>query len=59
MTKPFSVKELLARIQAIFRRAASPRAGTLPEGLRFHDVAVDFLRFEASKSGRPLELSRT
>lgn len=58
MTKPFSVKELLARIQAIFRRAASSRTGTLPDELRFHDVVVDFLRFEASKSGRALDLSR-
>jgi len=58
MTKPFSVKELLARIQAIFRRAAASRTGTLPDELRFHDVVVDFLRFEASKSGRALELSR-
>lgn len=58
MTKPFSVKELLARIQAIFRRASSSRTGTLPDDLRFNDVAVDFRRFEASKGGRPLTLSR-
>lgn len=58
MTKPFSVRELLARIQAIFRRASSSRTGSLPDELRFHDVVVDFLRFEASKSGRVLELSR-
>ena len=58
MTKPFSVRELLARIQAIFRRASSARSGTLPTELSFHDVAVDFLRFEARKAGRPLELSR-
>jgi len=58
MTKPFSVRELLARIQAIFRRASSSRSGTLPAELRFDDVAVDFLRFEACKAGRPLELSR-
>ena len=58
VTKPFSVRELLARIQAIFRRASSSRTGSLPDELRFHDVVVDFLRFEASKSGRVLELSR-
>ena len=58
MTKPFSVRELLARIQAIFRRASSSRTRSLPDELRFHDVVVDFLRFEASKSGRVLELSR-
>jgi DNA-binding response OmpR family regulator len=58
MTKPFSVRELLARVQALFRRASSARSGALPDGLRFHDVAVDFRRFEATKAGRPLDLSR-
>jgi DNA-binding response OmpR family regulator len=58
MTKPFSVKELLARVQAIFRRASDSRTGALPDELRFKDVAVDFRRFEASKGGRPLTLSR-
>jgi DNA-binding response OmpR family regulator len=58
MTKPFSVRELLARIQAIFRRAANAKSGPLPEELRFEDVTVDFLRFEARKAGRPLEMSK-
>jgi DNA-binding response OmpR family regulator len=58
MTKPFSVRELLARIQAIFRRAANSKSGHLPDEVHFHDVAVDFLRFEARKAGRALEMSR-
>lgn len=58
MTKPFSVRELLARIQAIFRRAANAKSGPRPEELRFDDVAIDFLRFEARKGGRPLEMSK-
>lgn len=56
VTKPFSVPELLARIRAILRRAQSPKA--LPENLYFDDVSVDFKRFEATKAGKALKLSR-
>ena len=58
MTKPFSVPELLARIQAIFRRAANSKSSHLPDEVHFHDVTVDFLRFDARKAGLPLGMSR-
>jgi DNA-binding response OmpR family regulator len=58
MTKPFSVREILARIQAILRRTANAKTSSLPDEIRFGDVSVDFLRFEAHKDGRPLEMSR-
>ena len=58
MTKPFSVPELLARIQAIFRRAANSKLSHLPDEVHFHDVTVDFLRFDARKAGLPLGMSR-
>lgn len=56
ITKPFSVRELLARIRAILRRAQPLR--TMPDELRFDDVIVDFRRYEATKGGRPLDLTR-
>jgi len=56
VAKPFSVPELLARVRAILRRA-QPIA-TLPDHLCFDDVSVDFERFEASKAGHALKLSR-
>ena len=56
ITKPFSVRELLARIRAVLRRAQVQIA--LPAELRFGNVTVDFRRFEAQKNGRPLELTR-
>jgi len=58
MTKPFSVREILARIQAILRRTANAKTGPLPDEIRFDDVMVDFRRFEARKGGRTLEMSR-
>jgi DNA-binding response OmpR family regulator len=56
ITKPFSVRELLARIRAVLRRAQAQ--STLPEELRFGDVIVDFRRYEARKAGRAVELTR-
>ncbi len=56
VTKPFSVRELLARVRALLRRAHPPKA--LPDQLRFDDVVVDFRRYEAQKGGKPLELTR-
>jgi DNA-binding response OmpR family regulator len=58
MTKPFSVPEILARIQAILRRTAGAGSIRLPDEIRFDDVAVDFRRFEARKGERTLEMSR-
>jgi len=56
VTKPFSVRELLARVRALVRRLNPPKA--LPERLEFEDVTVDFRRYEAFKGGRRLEMTR-
>ncbi len=56
VTKPFSVPELLARIRALLRRAHAP--ANLPSDVRFGAIQVDFLRFEASRKGKPVELTR-
>lgn len=56
VTKPFSVRELLARVRAIVRRANPPRP--LPDELRFDDVVVDFRRYEARKGDRRIEMTR-
>ena len=56
VTKPFSVRELLARIRAILRRVHPPPP--LPEELRFDDVEVDFRSYEATKGGSPVEMAR-
>ncbi len=57
VTKPFSVRELLARVRALLRRA-QPGKPAMPDELHFGDVQVDFRSYEASKDGRPLELTR-
>jgi DNA-binding response OmpR family regulator len=56
VTKPFSVRELLARVRALLRRTEDPDA--LPDELRFDDVVIDFRRYEAVKAGMAVELTR-
>jgi DNA-binding response OmpR family regulator len=56
VSKPFSIREVLARVRALLRRA-HPQT-VLPDELRFADVVVDFRRCEASKDGRPVDLTR-
>lgn len=53
VTKPFSLQELLARVRAILRRQARRSI----EAYRFGDIDLDFKRYQASKDGRPLDLS--
>jgi DNA-binding response OmpR family regulator len=55
VTKPFSLMELFARIEAVLRR--SSRHFDEPESYQFNNVMLDFKKFEATKGGITLELS--
>jgi DNA-binding response OmpR family regulator len=55
VTKPFSRRELLARVKALLRRA-EPQDRAL-ERFQFADVTVDFKGYEVRKDGRPVELT--
>jgi DNA-binding response OmpR family regulator len=55
VTKPFSMRELLARVRALLRRAeTAPAAET--EALTAGDLRVDLRRREASQRGQALVL---
>jgi DNA-binding response OmpR family regulator len=58
VVKPFSPKELVARIRAVLRRSGSARDGG-PEVMRILDVEVDVPRMRVSVSGRPVDLTPT
>ena len=55
VTKPYSPRELRARIKALLRRTAADH----PEVYRFGDVEVDFLRYEVRRSGQAIEITPT
>jgi DNA-binding response OmpR family regulator len=56
LTKPFSPRELVARVRALLRRSAraAPDAPTL---LRYRDIAVDADRHEVTDAGTPVRLT--
>ncbi len=59
MTKPFSMRELLARARAMLRRAkmAGSPSPAEPAAIRLEDLEIDIARHLASLSGKALELS--
>jgi DNA-binding response OmpR family regulator len=55
VTKPFSPRELLARVQASIRRAT--RLSTAPEVFAFDDVSINFSKMELTQAGQPVQLT--
>ena len=53
VTKPFSPRELRARIQAVLRRSSEDSLGTY----RFGDCEVDFDRGEVRRNGTPVDVT--
>lgn len=53
ITKPFSPRELRARVKAVLRRTSVPDA----EIFRFGDAEIDFGRCEVRRDGKAIELS--
>jgi phosphate regulon transcriptional regulator PhoB len=57
MTKPFSPKELIARVKAILRRSKERTAED--RTIRLGDLTINTETFSVSKGGAPLNLSAT
>ena len=55
VTKPFSIRELLARVRAILRRTDGSKKRL--SRYRFADLELDFETYRAKKGGEPLDLS--
>jgi len=54
ITKPFSVRELLARVKAVLRRTAIQ---PLDKSFRFGNIIVDFDKHEAIKENKKIDLT--
>ena len=54
VTKPFSPRELAARVRAVLRRLPGGRG---PEEIKRGELIVNFLKHEASLGGKPLSLT--
>jgi|SRR5262245_47584273 len=55
VTKPFSIRELMARVKAVLRRSSS--AAAAPDVYRFSDVEVNIRANEVRRGGTLLDLS--
>jgi DNA-binding response OmpR family regulator len=55
VTKPFSIRELIARVKAVLRRVSQPPA--TPDVYRFSDVEVNIRGNEVRRAGAPVDLS--
>ena len=55
VTKPFSPRELIARIKAVLRRMKEK--DKLPETLKIGDIAIDFSRIQVTVKAKPVELT--
>jgi DNA-binding response OmpR family regulator len=60
VVKPYRLRELLARIRALLRRAYGELAAPVSGGrLRFGDVELDLERLQVVRAGKPVELTPT
>lgn len=57
VTKPFSPKELAARVRAVLRRTPDESLQMGPAELKYGDLTINFPRHEAFLAGKPLNLT--
>jgi len=55
MTKPFSLRELLARIKAILRRQTGTVASS--DRMTMGDIDIDFSSYNATREGQPVAMT--
>lgn len=58
VAKPFSPREVVARVQALLRRASAPSAAT-PPPIVIGDLEIDLFARQARLGGRPVALTPT
>jgi DNA-binding response OmpR family regulator len=57
VTKPFSPRELVLRVQSVLRRSAGPLGPSQTKVLRDRDLVVDLAAHQATRGGEPLGLT--
>jgi DNA-binding response OmpR family regulator len=57
LTKPFSPRELAARVRAVLRRSAQPASAASAGALAVGELAIDLVRRTVTMAGRPVALT--
>jgi DNA-binding response OmpR family regulator len=57
VTKPFSLRELLARVNAVMRRAGEAGASRMHGPLHVGDLEVDFTTYKARRKGKEITMT--
>lgn len=57
ITKPFSMRELLARVKANLRRTVTENEGAVSEIASFGNLAINYSRYEVTKNSEIVELT--
>jgi DNA-binding response OmpR family regulator len=55
ITKPFSLRELIARIKAVLRRSGPPKSANVP--VKIGRLEINFKSYEAHEDDQPIKLS--
>jgi len=58
VTKPFSPRELQARVKAVLRRMEKPSNDSTENVFNFQGLKVDFLQYECYKNGKLISLTK-
>lgn len=58
ISKPFSLREVMARVKAVLRRTAANESGRLPEQISYQSLVIDITKKKASIDGVEVPLTK-
>lgn len=58
ISKPFSLREVVARVKAVLRRTAANESGRLPEQISYQSLVIDITKKKASIDGVEVPLTK-
>ena len=58
ISKPFSLREVAARVKAVLRRSATPEAGRMPEQLVYKSLVLDIVKKKVCINGEEAPLTK-
>lgn len=57
ITKPFGLRELLARVKAVLRRGEMPQSSAVPSTVSLGLLTINFASYRATRGSKPVEMT--